>query len=121
MHRLTFEPCLSDVDDDGDIDEDDAAAILAMIDPNSPTICPPATICRWDVNFDCQITRADLELVLDYLETCVGFPCQCEGEGFGPGAGLSAEAFAAAMAAHEPALSEEQIALGWECFFDALD
>jgi uncharacterized membrane protein len=119
---LTPEPCPYDVDNDGDIDEDDAAAILGLVEnPASPTICPPAIICHWDVNFDCQITRADLELVLDYLETCVGFPCQCEGESFGgESQGLSAEDFAAAMAAHEPALGEEQVALGWECFFAEL-
>jgi uncharacterized membrane protein len=118
---LTPEPCPLDVNGDGFITEDDAAAIASMIvlyDPPERD-CFPATICDWDVDFDCVIDEDDHAAVLAFIGGCQVEPCPCEGgNGFGPGEGLSIERYALALAALEPELTSEQTALAWQWFFE---
>ena len=116
---LTPEPCPWDVNDDGYIDEDDAAEMLAMMPSEQPVPCPQATICRWDVNFDCEIFTDDVRAVLDHIAECNEEPCPCPGSESlgGSGGGLSASQFLEAMMAQQ--LTEAQMLMGWEQFFAA--
>jgi hypothetical protein len=101
---LTPEPCPLDVDNDGFITEDDAAAIAGTIYAYDPpeTACPVPTICDWGVNFDCIINEDDHAAVLDYIENCEVDPCPCEGGSSfasAPDEGLSIERYMLALAA----------------------
>jgi hypothetical protein len=120
---MTPEPCPLDVDNDGFITEDDAAAIAGKIFAYDPpeVDCPVATICDWDVNFDCIINEDDHAAVLDYIENCEVDPCPCEGGSSfasAPGEGLSIERYMLALAALEPELTTEQAQRAWESFFN---
>lgn len=115
QHVLLLTPigCPWDVNEDESIDEYDLAAIIA-----SAGACVPAVICRGDIDFDCDVDRDDGILLLIYLNECPSDPCPCEfGESMAmtQGGGLSAERFAAAIAA-TPSLSSEAIAQAWTDF-----
>jgi hypothetical protein len=127
LHALLLTPvgdCPYDVDVDGDIDEEDSVAIYRFMvhNPVVSGACGPGIICIWDVNFDCIVDGDDMEAVLDWIAECEADPCLCEGgESFGGGGGLSAERFAAALDACDPALTGPQLAQAWVHFFSALD
>jgi hypothetical protein len=103
-HALLLTPvgCPYDVNEDGYVDEYDVAPINAALSGGAVP-CPQAVICRWDLDFDCDIDRDDAGMLLAYLEECAEDPCPCEvGQGeslaMTHGGGLSLERFTAAMA-----------------------
>jgi len=57
-------PCPADVDRDGDVDATDLALVQT-----ATGACPPRTICWRDVNGDCHVDAADVQIVLQYLKT----------------------------------------------------
>ena len=73
MLLLTPVNCPYDVTGDGYIDESDVAAIYAAA--ASSQACPVGVICIWDVNFDCRVTRADVDIVLEFIAACSEAPC----------------------------------------------
>ena len=78
-----------------------------------------ATICVWDVNFDCIIDDDDVQAILDFIDECVDDPCYCGGSSgfaYAPGEGLSIERFTEAIAASASEMTDAQLAHGWELF-----
>ncbi len=96
---------------------DSGEILLKLLTPSQE--CPSATICDWDVDFDCHITDDDYDAALEFIGECTFDPCTCEGEsGFAstPGGGHSLERFMEAIASIEAQLTEEQLAFAWERF-----
>jgi hypothetical protein len=56
--------CPADVDRDGDVDATDLALVQT-----ATGACPPRAICWRDVNGDCRVDAADVQIVLQYLKT----------------------------------------------------
>jgi len=56
--------CPADVDRDGDVDATDLALVQT-----ATGACPPRAICWRDVNGDCHVDAADVQIVLQYLKT----------------------------------------------------